>query len=83
MTSARFAALLALSSLLLLTLAAPGMAAWIEDQKLTAGGGVSHDHFGNSVSLDGTTALVGAWAADGGSKEGSAYVFGDFGSTWT
>jgi hypothetical protein len=42
-------------------------------QKLLAGDGSAHDNFGYSVSVDGGTAVIGAWGNNGTS--GSAYVF--------
>ena len=59
-----------------------------ERAKLTAGDGAANDYFGNSVSIDGDTMVVGAYADDDkGSKSGSAYVFtrdtpGDPASGW-
>ena len=52
--------------------------AWIQQAKLTASDGAASDYFGNSVSIssDGTTALIGAYADDDkGADSGSAYVF--------
>ncbi|MBX3740745.1 MAG: PEP-CTERM sorting domain-containing protein [Akkermansiaceae bacterium] len=47
-----------------------------ENVKLTASDGVIEDNFGNSVSLSGTTAIVGAYGDDDdGMNSGSAYVF--------
>ncbi len=44
--------------------------------KLTASDGAADDRFGNSVSVSGTRAMVGAfWDDDDGSNSGSAYVF--------
>ena len=44
-----------------------------ERAKLTAGDGAANDYFGNSVSIDGDTMVVGAYADDDkGSKSGSA-----------
>jgi len=49
---------------------------WSEEAKLTASDGAANDHFGHSVSLDGDTALIGAYRDDaGGVNEGAAYVF--------
>jgi len=49
---------------------------WVEEQKLLASDGAASDNFGNSVSLSGDVALVGAyWDQDNGSGSGSAYVF--------
>ena len=51
--------------------------------KLLASDGAAYDNFGISVSLsaDGNTAVIGAYADD--SYRGSAYVFTRSGSTWT
>ncbi len=58
--------------------------AWTEAQKLTASDGTADDCFGRAVSLDGDTALVGAYLDDeNGQSSGSAYVFGRSGSAWT
>ena len=50
------------------------------DAKLTASDGVADDEFGNSVAIDGDTAVVGACGDD--SAKGSAYVF-EKGGGWT
>ncbi len=53
-----------------------GSGQWIEDSKLIASDGAYQDYFGQSVSIDGDTILVGAYLGDGnGSDSGSAYVF--------
>jgi hypothetical protein len=54
---------------------------WTQQAKLTASDGVSGDHFGYSVALDGDTAVVGAFKDD--SWMGSAYIFVRSGTTWT
>ncbi|MCC6504808.1 MAG: fibronectin type III domain-containing protein, partial [Aquimonas sp.] len=58
---------------------------WTQEAKLTAGDGAAYDNFGYSVSLNGDTALVGAYGDDVGvnSQQGSAYVFTRSGSIWT
>jgi hypothetical protein len=59
---------------------------WTEQAKLTASDGAGSDQFGWSVSLssDGNTALIGAYADDdNGNASGAAYVFTRSGSTWT
>ncbi len=49
---------------------------WTQEAKLTAEDGEAYDHFGNSVSLSGDRALVGAYFDDyNGDQSGSAYVF--------
>jgi len=45
----------------------------ITEAKLAASDGVAFDNFGNSVSLSGDYALIGAF--NGGPSAGSAYVF--------
>jgi hypothetical protein len=58
---------------------------WNEQAQLTASDGAFQDYFGISVSLsmDGSTAMVGAICADNGwADEGSAYVFVRSGSSW-
>ena len=56
---------------------------WTQQQKLTAADADTHDRFGESVSLDGDTVVVGAvHDNDGGSDSGSAYVFVRAGSNW-
>lgn len=49
---------------------------WIEEQKLLASDGLNIDMFGDSVSLSGNTAVVGAH------NRGRAYVFRYDGNTW-
>jgi FG-GAP repeat len=49
---------------------------WGEVEKLTASDGASVDNFGESVSISGDTAIVGArYDDDKGSNSGSAYIF--------
>ena len=58
-------------------------AGWEEVAKLTAGDGAAGDWFGNSVSISGDTAIVGATADDDKGKDsGSAYIFRDTGVGW-
>ena len=57
---------------------------WTEQQKLTPSDGAAGDIFGNSVSISGDTAIIGAYGDDdNGSDSGSAYVFVRSGTTWT
>jgi hypothetical protein len=58
---------------------------WAQEAKLTASDAHAGDQFGRAVSLDGDTALVGAYLehAGGISDAGSAYVFTRSGTTWT
>jgi hypothetical protein len=56
---------------------------WSQQAKLTASDGAAGDVFGYSVSLDGNTALIGAYQDDDkGNDSGSAYVFTRSGGTW-
>jgi len=59
-------------------------ATWIQESKLTAIDGAQGDSFGNSVSIDGNTAIVGAFNDDDhGARSGSAYIFYYDGISWT
>jgi hypothetical protein len=53
---------------------------WVEEQKLLASDSTEHDYFGDSVSISGDVALVGALDYDDFS--GSAYVFRWDGVGW-
>jgi hypothetical protein len=56
---------------------------WIEVTKLLASDGESYDYFGESVSISGDTAIVGAPEANGSSSySGSAYIYQFDGSQW-
>ena len=57
---------------------------WNEVQKIKASDGDSKDLFGNSIAIDGTRVVVGAYYKGGaaGSKTGAAYVYELQGSTW-
>ncbi|GIV57334.1 MAG: hypothetical protein KatS3mg042_0247 [Rhodothermaceae bacterium] len=58
--------------------------AWTQVAKLTASDGAESDNFGDSVSIDGDRALIGApYDNDNGSASGAAYVFEWDGSAWT
>ena len=49
---------------------------WSQQAKLTARDGAFNDHFGNSVSVSGDTAVVGAYReTNNGADSGSVYVF--------
>ncbi len=63
---------------------------WSQQAKIVASDRASTDYFGYSVSIDGDTAIVGAYNEDhdvsgGASKNnaGSAYIFTRTGSTWS
>lgn len=57
---------------------------WSEQAKLTASDAEASARFGNSVSLEGDTAAVGAYLHNHvGQDSGAAYVFGRSGTTWT
>lgn len=52
---------------------------WTQVDKLTASDGAANDSFGMSMSLDGSTLVIGATGADG---HGAAYVFQGFNGTF-
>ncbi|MAV76072.1 MAG: hypothetical protein CL691_05580, partial [Cellvibrionales bacterium] len=54
---------------------------WTQQQKLTASDGAENDYFGHSVSIDGDTALIGAWGDD--YRQGSAYLFVRSNGVWS
>jgi len=57
--------------------------AWVEQSKLTASDGAAYDDFGNSVSINGDYAIVGAFGDDdNGNVSGSAYIFKNEGTNW-
>jgi hypothetical protein len=57
---------------------------WTQQQKLTASDATVHNFFGVSVSLSGSSAIVGAYINDGaGQDAGAAYVFTRTGGAWT
>ncbi len=58
---------------------------WTQQQKLSASDGAAGNQFGDSVSISGDTAIVGAFRDDIGANEdqGSAYIFVRNGSVWT
>ncbi len=59
---------------------------WSQLSKFTSSDGRAGDNFGSSVSLNGTSAVVGAFLADAAAadeNQGAAYVFTGGGSSWT
>ena len=59
-------------------------ATWTFQDRLEPVGGGAQDKFGWSVDVDGDTAIVGAFYAEGAvATGGAAYVFVRSGSTWT
>jgi hypothetical protein len=58
---------------------------WSQQAKLTAADGMPNDSFGQTVSLDGDTALAGSPFAKVGDNflQGAAYVFTRSGTTWS
>ena len=57
---------------------------WTEQAKLTANDAAAGDQFGNSVSIDGDYAVIGARCNDDdGDNSGSAYIFIRDGDDWT
>jgi len=55
--------------------------AWSQQQELTASDGEANENFGNSVSVSGDTAVIGA--PDENSLQGAAYVFVQSGTAWS
>lgn len=56
--------------------------AWTQQVKLLAPGGKAGDAFGQSLSVDGQTAIVGA-RAHGPSSKGAAFVYRAFAGQWS
>ena len=57
---------------------------WTQEAKILPSDGAADDQFGNSVSISGDYAVVGARRDDdNGDRSGSAYVFKRTGSSWT
>jgi len=58
---------------------------WTQTQKITASDGQMFDNFGYSLGLSGTTAIIGADAAQIGDNgfQGAAYVYDGSSGTWT
>jgi hypothetical protein len=57
---------------------------WTQQVKLTAPDGAASDYFGNSVSMSGDSAIVGAYDDDDkGADSGSAYIFKRDETAWT
>lgn len=56
---------------------------WVEQQKLTASDATEGAYFGDSVSVSGEVAVIGAYLHnDGGLRSGSAYVYQFEGADW-
>jgi hypothetical protein len=56
---------------------------WVEQQKLIASDGAIYDRFGDSVSIFGDYAIVGAYSGDGNvAGSGAAYIYHYDGSSW-
>ncbi len=57
---------------------------WIEEDKVTASDGLTHDEFGFSVCISGEFAIVGAPAGEYNSNgPGAAYIYEREGENWT
>ena len=57
--------------------------AWSQQAKITASDGAAYDYFGDSVSISGDYAIVGAIGDDDrGDRSGSAYIFEYNGTAW-
>ncbi|MHC4425181.1 MAG: FG-GAP repeat protein [Planctomycetota bacterium] len=55
---------------------------WTQEAKLTASDGIAEDHFGNSASIRGDCAVVGAPGGDSRTVPGAAYIFKRNGENW-
>ena len=56
---------------------------WIEQAKITSSDSAPEDYFGESVSISGDYALIGAFRDDdNGNDSGSAYIFQRNGTNW-
>ena len=56
---------------------------WTQTEKLTPKDGAEYEDFGISVSIDGDTAIIGAYEDnDNGQWSGSAYIFQKHGDSW-
>jgi hypothetical protein len=63
---------------------APTGVIWTEGQKMLASDGKVNTSLGTAISVDGDTALIGAWGdSENGAGAGSAYMFTRTGNTWT
>ncbi len=70
--------------MIILLLSSTLFADWENEQKLTASDGAAYDYFGNSISIDGEYAVIGAWKEGASSSmTGSAYIFYNNGSSWS
>ncbi|RLG30706.1 hypothetical protein DRO03_03610, partial [Methanosarcinales archaeon] len=56
---------------------------WSQQAKIIASDGTAWDYFGNSVSISGDYAIVGAFGGDEHDPSGSAYVFKRDGTIWS
>ena len=58
---------------------------WSQTQKLTASDGATNDSFGESVALEGSTALIGAYNAtiNAHQWQGAAYFFTESNGSWS
>src|SRR6266404_4711663 len=58
---------------------------WSQTQKLTASDGAANDSFGESVALEGSTALIGAYNAtvNGHPLQGAAYILTESNGSWS
>lgn len=55
---------------------------WTQQTKFTASDRAAADTFGNALSLDGNTAVIGSVGDDDPNNSGAAYVFQGSGSSW-
>ena len=54
---------------------------WLEQDKLQAGDAADYDYFGQSVDIDDSRAVIGAFGDD--DSKGSAYIFERSGTIWS
>ena len=75
---------LVLGFMLVMLLAMSVSFVWGAEVKITASDAEFNDYFGNSVSISGDYAIVGAYGEDNnGYSAGAAYIFHRSGTSWT
>jgi len=81
--NSKFTILSIITGILILSISFPAENAFaITETKITASDGTADVLFGNSVSISGDTAIVGAPGTGGGVLSGSAYIFEFDGASW-
>ncbi len=70
--------------IIVLFLSSTLFADWVNEQQIAASDGSAYDYFGNTISIDGDYAVIGAWKeGDNWTMSGSAYIFYNNGSSWS